>query len=183
MYKKDFGNKKPQKNFARVNMNIRAPMVRVVHDGEQLGVMSLSMALKKADDLGLDLIEVVPHASPPVCHIDELGRFRFEQAQKEKDQKKKQRESLVETKEIRLRPGTDDHDLDTKVKLIRRFIEEKKKVQLNLDFKHREMAHKEEGFEVINKVLEAVGDIAVIEQKPKLEGRRLIARLGFKVEK
>jgi translation initiation factor IF-3 len=181
--RRDFPQQQSKKPFTRVNLNIRVPSVRVVRDGEQLGVMPTNRAQQLADEAGLDLIEVVPNATPPVCHIADYGEYKYRQKIAEKEQARKQRETQVETKEVRFRPGTDDHDIETKVKTVRRFLEEKKKVQVNVDYKWRELSHKEEGFKVINQVIEAVADVGVVEVRPKLEGKRLTARLTFKVEK
>lgn len=169
-------NQKQRKNFIRVNHHIRCALVRVVNEGEQLGIMPPEKALRIAQDAGKDLVEVVAHASPPVCHIIEFGKFRYQQKQKEKENKKKQKESLVEVKEIRLRPGIQDHDIMVKVNTIKAFIEDGKKVQINLQFKNREISHKEEGFRVINKIISSLPDIKV-ENQPKFEGLKITCRL------
>lgn len=181
-----FNKETPQqkKNFVRANLQIRVPNVRVVRDGEQLGVMPTIKAFKLAEEDGLDLIEVVPQANPPVCHIADLGKYRFEQSQKEKEQRKKQRESMIETKEVRFRPVTNDHDIETKIRHIKAFLEEGDKVQLNVEFKkNRELAHQAEGYTLINKVLALLEGSVIVEMKPKMEGRRIFARIAPLVAK
>lgn len=182
MYNNRRDNSQPKKPFTRMNMNIRVPNIRVVKNGEQLGVMPTKDALRIAQEEGLDLIEIVPNANPPVCHIMEYGQWKYEESRKKKEAARRQRESVVETKEVRFRPGTDDHDIETKVKAIKRFIEEGDKVQLSLEYKKREIVHKEEGYEVINKVISLVSEVASVEMAPKMEGKKLTARLGPKLK-
>jgi translation initiation factor IF-3 len=162
----------------RLNFNIRCPTVRVVRNGNQLGIMLTEQAVKLAINDGLDLVEIAPQAAPPVCSIMDFEKYRYEQKQKEKEQKKNQKHS--EIKELRLRPGIQDHDIKIKIGAIRRFLADGKKVQLNLQFKNREIVHKEEGFKVMNQVVQEVGDIANIERYPSMEGSRIICRLDPK---
>ncbi len=169
-----------QRNFTRVNYQIRIANVRVVKDGEQLGIMPTEKARKIAQDAGLDLVEVAPHANPPVCHITDYDKYRYQQKQKEKEQKRKQKESINELKEIRLRPGIQDHDVETKINAIKKFLVGGKKVQLSLQFKAREITHKEEGFRVVNKIIKDLGDCASVEREPKMEGNKLTCRLILK---
>lgn len=166
---------KERKNFTRLNLNIRCPTVRVVQDGNQLGVMPTDAARRLATDAGLDLVEIAPQAQPPVCSIMDYEKFRYEQKQKEKEQKKNQKKN--EIKELRLRPGIQDHDISTKAGAVRRFLEDGKKVQLNLQFKNREITHKDEGFRVMNQIIKDLVDIANVERAPSMEGNRLICRL------
>ena len=166
---------KEHKQFTRVNFNIRCPTVRVTQDGKQLGIMSTDAARKLAYDDGLDLVEIAPMAQPPVCSIMDFEKFRYEQKQKEKEQKKKQKHS--EIKELRLRPGIQDHDVGTKIDAVRRFLSEGKKVQLNLQFKNREITHKEEGFRVMTRIVKDLADCANVERAPSMDGNRLICRL------
>ena len=134
----------------RVNWQIRVPQVRVVRDEEQLGVMPTDAARKMAMDDGLDLVEIAPTAKPPVCRIMDYGRFKYEQNIKKKEAAKKQRESQVQLKEIRLRPAIQDHDIETKINQAKKFIEEGCRVQFNLQFKgYRELNHKDQGFTVM----------------------------------
>lgn len=174
------GGKQPQ-NFTRVNFQIRVPNVRVVQDGNQLGIMPTDKARFMAQDLGLDLVEVAPHANPPVCHIIEYAKYLYQQKQKEKDQQRKQKESAQELKEIRLRPRIQDHDIETKAGAAKKFLAEGKKVQLTLQFKNREITHKDEGFKVMEKIIKSLEAVASVEKEPRLEGFKLICRLQPKV--
>jgi translation initiation factor IF-3 len=158
----------------RVNWQIKSPQVRVVRDEEQLGVLPIDQARKLAMDQGLDLVEIAPTAKPPVCRIMDYGRFKYEQNIKKKDAAKKQKESQVQVKEIRLRPAIQDHDIETKVNQAKKFIEDKSKVQFNLLFKgFRELGHKEQGFMVMQKILKSMEDFATVEKMPVLEGNRI----------
>lgn len=170
------------KKFTRVNFQIRVPNVRVVQDGKQLGVMPTDKARLLAQDAGLDLVEVAPHAQPPVCHIIEYDKYRYQQKQREKDQNRKQKEAATEMKELRLRPGIQDHDIETKVGAAKKFLEEGKKVQFNLQFKNREITHKDEGFRVMDKIVKSLADVASVERAPRLEGFRLVLRLEPKAK-
>ncbi len=168
---------KPNKNFTRVNFQIRALTVRVTQEGQQLGVMPIAKARQLAQDAGLDLVEIAPTAQPPVCAILDYGKFKYEAKVREKEQRRKQRESTIQLKELRLRPAINDHDIETKSKAARKFLEEGMHVQLNLQFKNREITHKDQGFKVINKVIDDVKDIAAPDRLPKMEGNRLVCRL------
>jgi len=168
--------KKKEKNkFTRVNDQIRISPVRVVKDGEQLGVMPLDKAKRLARNAKLDLVEIAPQARPPVCNIIDYGKFRYQQSIKEKEIKQKSKTS--EVKEIRLSPKIAVHDIDTKTKAARKFLEQGKKVQFNLLFKGRDLAHKDTGFAVVKRMAENLEDVAQVELKPKLDGKRLICRL------
>jgi translation initiation factor IF-3 len=172
-----------QKNYIRVNLHIRVPNVRVVQeDGTQLGIMSTDAARKVAFDAGMDLVEIVPTATPPVCKITNFDKFRYEQKQKEKEAKKVQKEKQIETKEIRLRPCTGVHDIKTKSSAAIRFLEEGNKVSINLEFKKREITHREEGYRIINMMLEQLKEHATVEMNPKMEGNRLVCRLAPKAK-
>jgi len=154
--------------------------VRLIDDeGEQVGIVPLAAALAKAEEVGLDLVEVSPTAKPPVCRIMDYGKFRYEQSKKLQEAKKKQ--TVVEVKEIKLRPKTEVHDLNFKIKNIRKFLEQKNKVKVTLRFRGREIIYADSlGMEVLNKVGEAVGDIGVILQSPAMEGRQMSMFLGPK---
>jgi translation initiation factor IF-3 len=171
MYNKD-------KNYIKVNFQIRVATVRVVQDGKQLGVMPIDKARNIAFDAGLDLVELVPNANPPVCSILDFDKYRYEKRRKEKEQKKHQKS--IETKELRFSPSTQDHDIETKVNTAKRFISEGKKVVFNVQFTKRELMHKDEGFKIIGKVINFLGDSVSIESPPKMEGTRLICRVGPK---
>lgn len=163
--------------FTRTNFQIRASVVRLTQDGRQLGVVPIDAARKMAQEQGLDLVETVPNAHPPVCAIMDFGKFKFDQKIREKENRRRQRETTVQIKELRLRPGISDHDIITKINQARRFLEEGKKVQIVLSFKNRELSHKEVGFRVINKFIEEVKNIANVESAPRMEGSKLLCRL------
>jgi translation initiation factor IF-3 len=156
----------------RVNQQIRAREVRVIDaDGAQLGVMTYIDAQKLADQKELDLVEVAPTANPPVCRIMDFGKFKYMQARRQKDARKKQ--TIIQVKEVKLGPKTDTHDFDFKAKHVRRFLEEGNKAKVTVRFKGREMAHTELGWKMLNKMVEGMQDIAVIENHPRMEGRML----------
>jgi translation initiation factor IF-3 len=158
----------------RINREIRVPEVRVIDDeGQMLGVFSPQDAIKLAEEKGLDLIEIAPTASPPTCRIMDYGKWKYEN--KKKKQEAKKRQTIIVVKEIQMRPRTDDHDMDTKLKHARRFLLEGDKVKVNLRFMGREMAHQEIGKEVLDQVTLRLQDIAVLEVAPKMEGRQLFA--------
>jgi translation initiation factor IF-3 len=149
------------------------PQVRVIGaDGQQLGVLDTSEALRMAEEGGLDLVEVSPKAMPPVCKIMDYGKFKYEDSKKKKEAKK--HKSTVTLKEIKFRPKTDDHDLDFKVKHIRRFLLEGNKAKLVVIFRGREIVHPETGQAMLKRVVEATQDIAMVEQAPMMEGRRML---------
>src|SRR5262249_43671949 len=156
---------------------IRISPIRLIGaQGEQLGVVPTAQALEMARQAELDLVEVAAHERPPVCKIMDYGKFKF-QKQKLKDKQKAHQQKL---KEIRVRPKTDQHDIDTKVNQARKFLEHKDKVLVYVLFKGREMQHQEEGRRVINAILEKLQDLAKIERAPSMEGRRMTAMLAPK---
>jgi translation initiation factor IF-3 len=153
------------------------PEVRVIGgDGSQIGILPTHEALRMAEDQGLDLVEVSPRAVPPVCRIMDFGRFKYQESKKEKASRKHQ--STVVLKEIKFRPKTDTHDLDFKLKHIRRFLTEGNKVRLMIVFRGREIVHPETGHAMLDVVSKEVSEISVIEQKPSMEGRRMVMVLG-----
>ena len=155
-----------------INEQIRDREVRVVGaDGEQLGIMSAKEAQKIADDAGLDLVKIAPKAKPPVCKVIDYGKYRYEQARKEKDAKKKQK--TVELKEIRLSPNIEANDLNTKTNAARKFLAKGNKVKITLRFRGREMAHMNSSKHILDDFAEALSDIAVVEKAPKIEGRSI----------
>ena len=178
-YNRKFGGPNKKNEYpTRINFNIRVPNVRVVQEGQQLGIMPTDQARQRAMDAGLDLVEIVPNAQPPVCEIVDYGKRKFEEKIKQKESAKKQRESQVQLKEIRLRPGIGTHDVETKVNQAKGFLAEGKNVQFNLQFKgHREMSHKEQGFSVINKIVADLAGVCAVEKAPKMEGNRITCRL------
>lgn len=146
-------------------------------EGEQLGVIPTSEALQRARVADLDLVEVAPMAAPPVCRIMDYGKFKYIQSKREQEARKKQTVILV--KEIKVRPKTDEHDLDTKVKHIRRFLNEGDKVKVTVRFRGRELAYaSQSGFEVLKHVLEAVNDLCKVESPPKMEGKTMMTILA-----
>ena len=165
-------NKKKDKDGLRVNREIRAPQVRVIDDaGEMLGVMTVPEGIRLAEARGLDLIEIAPTANPPTCRIMDYGKWKYENKKKAAAARKKQ--VIVSIKEIQLRPRTDQHDLDTKMKHAKRFLLEGDKVKVNLRFSGREMAHQDLGRQLLEKVSEQLKELGAIEAAPKLEGRQM----------
>ncbi len=175
-------NKKSSRSFIRVNLKIRVPQVRVIGaDGEKLGVMKTSEAMRLAQNAGMDLVEVSPNAEPPVCKIMDFGQYRYQESMKRKQARKQQ--TIRQVKEIKFHANVAEHDFNTKVNHIRKFLEKGHKVKVSLTFRGRENAHKELGFEVINKVIENCKDISVLDMPPKLVGRNIICVLGIKSKK
>jgi translation initiation factor IF-3 len=160
----------------RVNERIRVPQVRVIgDDGEQVGVLPVREALALAQSKGLDLVEVSPTARPPVCRIMDYGKYKYEQNRRARQAKKKQHQ--MQLKEVKMRPKIDDHDYDFKMRHARTFLEERDKVKVTVTFRGREMAHQEIGHVLIQKVIAALADIALVESPPRSEGRTLNAVL------
>ena len=142
-------------------------------DGSQLGVMSSREALGKAEEEGLDLVEISDASDPPVCRIMNYDKFRYEQSKKQAEARKRQ--TVVEVKEIKFRPKTDEHDLNFKIKNIKKFLANKNKVKITLRFRGREIVYAHsQGVEVLNKIAEALGEDAVIVQNPTMEGRQMV---------
>ncbi|MDO8494089.1 MAG: translation initiation factor IF-3 [Deltaproteobacteria bacterium] len=161
----------------RINHRIRVPEVRVIAaDGSQAGVLQTRDALRMAQDAGLDLVEVSPQAKPPVCKIMDFGKFKYEQDKLKREAKKKQ--TVVQVKEVKVRPATDQHDLETKLKHIRRFLSEGNKAKITVRFRGREMAHKELGRAMLNRMIEALKEYVKIDQEPRMEGKMLFAVLA-----
>jgi translation initiation factor IF-3 len=162
-----------------VNRQIRISPVRVIApDGSQLGILEVDVALARAQEEGLDLVEVAPTARPPVVRIMDYGKFKFEQAKQARIAKKKQHVILL--KEVKYRPGIDDHDFDTKTRHARRFIEEGNKVKVTMMFRGRQVAHPELGKEVLDRVATELADIGKIETDAKLEGKNMTMILAPK---
>lgn len=145
-------------------------------EGQQIGVLPIEDAIRRAEEAGLDLIEVAASAEPPVCRIADLGKFKFEQDKRARDAKKNQHVS--EVKEVRLRPRTDDHDLQVRVRAARRFLEEGHKVKVEVRFRGREATHPEVARDQIQRIAAGVADIAIVERAPSLEGRSMFAILA-----
>ena len=147
-------------------------------DGEMVGVLSRDEAIALAEESGMDLVEIQPTADPPVCRIMDYGKFKFEAQKKANAAKKKQK--IVEIKELKFRPTTDDGDYAIKLRNLRRFLEEGDKVKVNIRFKGREMAHQELGLEMAKRIEADLGEEVTIEQRPRLEGRQMIMMVAPK---
>ena len=161
----------------KVNKEIRAAKVRVIsHTGEQIGIISLQEALARADEAGLDLVEIVPGSNPPVCKIINFGKFRYDQTKREKESKKSQHQ--IKIKEIKLKPNIDLHDLETKLRHARDFIAKGYKVKITCMFRGRELSHPEIGEKVVRKFCEQLEDIAMLESPIKMLGRILTVVLA-----
>jgi translation initiation factor IF-3 len=153
------------------------PEVRVIGaDGSQVGILPTHEALRLAEEQGLELVEVNPRAAPPVCKVMDFGKFKYETSKKEKASRKHQ--STIVLKEIKLRPKTDDHDFDFKVKHIRRFLQEGNKCKLVVVFRGREIVHPEMGQVMLDQVVKSVSDLAMVEQRSMMEGRRMVMVIG-----
>lgn len=166
----------------RVNERIRAREVRLItDDGENLGVVSLREALEIAAQRDLDLVEVAPNAVPPVCKIMDFGKFQYERAKKEREARKQQKQ--IEVKEIRLRPKTDDHHRQFKVRDARRWLEEGMKVKVRVRFRGREITYPEIARDMLHEVADELKDIAIVEQEPNMEGRTMLMVLAPATDK
>ena len=169
----------PVQDGPRVNGAIRAPQVRCIDpDGEQLGVLDTREAISKAEDFGLDLVEVQPNVDPPVCKILDYGKYKYEAQKRANEARKKQK--IIEVKEIKLRPNIDEHDYQVKMRNVVKFLNGGDKVKVTLRFRGREMAHQELGANVLTRVREETEEIAKIEATPKMEGRQMIMVLAPK---
>jgi len=165
-----------------INEEIREKELRVIgSDGSQLGIMSSSQAQKIAYDGNLDLVMISPNAKPPVCKIMDYGKYRFEQARKEKEKRKNQK--IVDIKEVRLSLNIDTHDFNTKLNHALKFIEKGDKVKVSIKFRERELGHPELGLEIMNRFSEACAETAAVEKPPKLEGRNMLMFLAPKSAK
>lgn len=168
---------KDDKDDVRLNERIRVPQVRLIDEnGEQVGIVPTQQALQMARDKGLDLMEVAATASPPVCKICDYGKFKYEKKKKEAQARKNQ--VVVKVKEVQLRPNTDEHDLSYKIKNAQEFIDEGDKVKFTILFRGREIAHTEPGFKMCKDVIERIGEAAIVELAPKLEGKKLMMILA-----
>ena len=162
----------PQKEGPRTNREIRVREVQLIDaEGQNRGVVEITEALSLAEEGGLDLVEIVPNANPPVCKILDYGKFRFNEQKKAAEARKKQK--IVEIKEIKLRPGIDDHDYDVKMRSMKSFIDEGDKVKVTMRFRGRELAHQELGMDVLMRVKGDLDAVAKVEQHPRMEGRQM----------
>ncbi len=169
----------PQKDGPRINREIRAREVQLIDaEGLNRGATDILEAQRIADEVGLDLVEIVPNATPPVCKILDYGKFRFTEQKKQAEARKRQK--VVEVKEIKLRPGIDEHDYDVKMKAVRRFFEEGDKVKVTLRFRGREMAHQDIGYRLLDRVKTETVLLAKVETEPSMEGRQMVMVLAPK---
>ena len=170
------------KQELQINEQIRDKELRVIDsDGTQLGIMPLRRAMEMAEQKNLDLVKIAPQANPPVCKIIDYGKFRFEQAKREKEARRNQR--VVEIKEVRLSLNIDTHDFETKKNHALRFISDGNKVKASIRFRGREMGHPELGLEIMRKFSDAMSEVAVVEKPAKLEGRNMLMFLAPKPTK
>ena len=153
-----------------MNEQIEAPQVRVVDaDGEMVGVISVEEGVELAYDAGLDLVEVSPNADPPVCKVLDYGKYKYEAQKKANEARKKQK--TIDVKEIKMRPGIDEHDYQVKMRSVRRFLDDGDKVKMTIRFRGREMAHQELGMKVLDRVRDELEELVKVEQFPRSEGR------------
>ena len=173
-----FGDRNQREHQTRVNEQIRISPIRLIGSaGEQIGVIPTSEAMNMAREALLDLVEVAPLEKPPVCKIMDFGKFKFQQKQKQKEKTKTHQQKL---KEIRLRPKTDIHDIETKINQARKFLEHHDKVLIYVLFKGREVQHTEEGKRILQTMKEKLLDLAKVEKEPSLEGKRMAMMLAPK---
>ena len=167
----------PSRDGPRINTQITVPTVRLVkEDGTMVGVTPIREALAMAADVGLDLVEISPNAVPPVCKILDFGKYKYEIQKKQNEARKKQK--VIDVKEIKLRPGIDEHDYDVKMRAVTRFLEEGDKVKVTMRFRGREMVHQELGAQVLERVRTQFDEAAKVEQMPRLEGRQMVMVLA-----
>jgi len=165
------------KDGPRINEEIRVREVQLIDQtGHNLGPVEIQIALDKAQEAGLDLVEIAPNSSPPVCKILDYGKYKYQAQKKAAEARKKQK--IVEVKEIKLRPMIDDHDYDVKMRSMQRFFEEGDKVKVTLRFRGREMAHQELGYQLLNRVKDDTSKVAKVEQEPRFEGRQVVMVLA-----
>ncbi|PVA08200.1 translation initiation factor IF-3 [Thalassorhabdomicrobium marinisediminis] len=161
----------------RINDRIRAPEIRLIGaDGENVGVVSPARAMALAEDAGLDLVEISPNASPPVCKIMDYGKFKYETQKREAEARKKQK--IIDVKEVKFRPNTDENDYQVKMRNVVRFLEHGDKVKVTLRFRGREMAHQNLGRELLERVAEDTKELGKVENFPKMEGRQMVMMIG-----
>jgi len=172
-----FDRRPPERDTTRINERIRVPEVRVIgEDGNQIGVMRTDEALRYAQERDLDLVEVAPEARPPVCRILDYSKYKYEQAQKQKAARKHQTQITI--REIKFRPKIAEQDYETKKRHVERFLRHKDKVKITIMFRGREVTHPERGQMILDRLAEELTDLAVIEQRPNLDGRNMTMLLG-----
>ena len=162
-----------------VNWDIKAPEVRVIDpDGKQIGVLPVKEAIRIAAERGFDLVEVAPNSQPPVCRIMNYGKYKYQQSKRTQEARKHQ--TIIHIKEVKVRPRTEEHDFQFKLRHVKRFLDEGNKVKISILFRGREIAHPEFGKDMLNRFIEGVKDTMVIEQSPRLEGRNMVMILAPK---
>jgi translation initiation factor IF-3 len=172
-----FDRRPPERESTRVNERIRVPEVRVIgDDGEQIGIMKTDEALRMAQEQDLDLVEVAAEARPPVCRILDYSKFKYELAQKQKAARKHQQQIVI--REIKFRPKIAQHDYDTKKGHVERFLRHKDKVKITIMFRGREVTHPERGRMILDRLAEELTELAIVEQRPNLDGRNMTMMLG-----
>ena len=163
----------------RINGEITAPEVRLIGvDGEQLGIVKLAEAVRLSEQNDVDLVEIAPNAQPPVCRLMDYGKFKYQEQKRQHEAKLKQK--IIQVKEVKFRPGTDEGDYQVKLRNLRRFLEEGDKAKVTLRFRGREMAHQELGMRVLERVRDDLVEISAVEAMPKLEGRQMVMVLAPK---
>jgi len=166
-------NLTPSREGPRVNRDIAVAQVRLIDEqGENVGIVATDEAIERAEDAGMDLVEISPGADPPVCKILDYGRFKYQDQKKKNEARKKQK--TIDIKEIKMRPNIDTHDYDVKMRSINRFIADGDKVKVTMRFRGREMVHQELGLKVLDRVRDELDEVAKVEQFPKMEGRQMI---------
>lgn len=169
----DIATEKPH----RINGEIRVPEVRLIGvDGEQLGVVKTADALHMSEQQEVDLVEIAPNAEPPVCRLMDYGKFKYQEQKRQQEARAKQK--IIQVKEVKFRPGTDEGDYQVKLRNLRRFIEEGDKAKVTLRFRGREMAHQELGMRVLERVRDDLVELCQVEAMPKLEGRQMVMVLA-----
>ncbi|MBN2466878.1 MAG: translation initiation factor IF-3 [Deltaproteobacteria bacterium] len=159
-------------NKPRVNERIRSPEILLIGaEGQQLGVKTPREALELAVEQGLDLVEVAPNANPPVCRIMDYGKYKYQQSKKAQETKKKRAQTYVVIKEVKLRPLTEDHDLQVKIRNVKKFLANRNKTKISLQFRGREMTHLDLGRKMMDRIVDEIKEVGLIEKEPTLEGR------------
>ena len=172
-FKQNYFQRRTKDKGPRSNNRISSPEVQVIgSDGNNLGILNTNEAISIAKEQGLDLIEISPNAKPPVCKIMDMGKYKYDLQKKANQAKKKQK--TVSLKEIKLRPGTEAHDYNFKIKNAKKFITKGDKVKFTVKFKGREMQHTELGKDLMNKIIDETKDVGKVESKPKFEGRQMV---------
>ncbi len=163
----------PSRDGPRVNEEIDTSQIRLIdQDGQQMGVVGVREAIQMAYAVGLDLVEIAPQAEPPVCKILDFGKYKYELQKRRNEARKKQK--VIEVKEIKMRPGIDEHDYQVKIRNMRRFLEEGDKVKVTIRFRGREMVHQDLGMKVLDRVRDELDELSKVEQHAKLEGKQMV---------